>query len=185
MGQTRGSRVVTSVGQAVKCGYLSVLLLALALASGKVTAAKEFLEAGPQWSPQEVVAIQLDALQSNDEPTPNAGIEQVWKFAHPRNRAMTGPLSRFIRMVNGPGYRPLVGHRFREVREMRRDEDNAAYAVRVLAEDGGFYNFIWQLARVDLEPGRSWMTTQVAPGQRTGEQLSMETLDQAGLARLE
>jgi len=68
MGQTRGSRVVTSVGQAVKCGYLSVLLLALALASGKVTAAKEFLEAGPQWSPQEVVAIQLDACRAMTSP---------------------------------------------------------------------------------------------------------------------
>ena len=56
----------------------------------------------PGYSPAEVIAIQLHGLQYNDTPQTDAGVNQTWEFAHPRNRAMTGWLSRFATMLKGP-----------------------------------------------------------------------------------
>ena len=149
---------------------MAALMLGLLLAGTAGAAAP--LEPGPDWEPREVVEIQLRALQRNNEPRPNAGIEQVWAFAHPRNRVITGPLSRFTRMLRGPGYSVLVNHSYHEIREIRRSGESAAYAVRLLARDGGFFRFNWQLRIAELEAGPSWMTTRVTPGRITGEQLS-------------
>ena len=79
----------------VKC-LLSVIAamasLFLVSVNLSVTAhAAELVVPDPSIAPEEVVAIQMKALQFNDNPTPDFGIEQTWNFAHPRNRAMTGP----------------------------------------------------------------------------------------------
>ena len=55
----------------------------------------DLVKPDPSIAPVEVVAIQLKALQFNDSPQPDFGIFQTWAFAQPRNRAVTGPLSRF------------------------------------------------------------------------------------------
>ena len=54
----------------------------------------------PNIKPIDVIYIQLKALQNNDNPFKNAGIEQTWEFAHPNNRTYTGPLTNFIVMMN-------------------------------------------------------------------------------------
>ena len=72
----------------------------------------------PARSPAEVIAIQLSALQANDTPEPDAGIAQTFAFAHPDNRRVTGPLSRFAQMIKGPQYQVLLGHRSHEIREV-------------------------------------------------------------------
>ncbi len=46
-------------------------------------------------------------LQAEDT---ELGIEQVWLFAHPANKAMTGPLARFRTLFASPAYAPLLGH---------------------------------------------------------------------------
>ena len=58
----------------------------------------------PYLTARNVVAIQLQALQNNDVPAKDAGIAQVWKFAHPDNKRMTGPLPRFARMIKSAHY---------------------------------------------------------------------------------
>ncbi len=148
-------------------GFVPVLILVAAC-----PAAAQPLQPGPALEPAEVVSIQLEALQRNNEPRANAGIEQVWAFAHPRNRAITGPLSRFMRMLRGPGYGVLINHRRHEIQEVTLNEREARYTVTVIANDGGFFKFDWRLELADLAVGAAWMTTQVMPGQRTGEQLS-------------
>lgn len=135
--------------------------------------AQPVAEPSPGLSPREVVEIQLEALGNNDEPTRNAGIEQVWEFAHPANRSMTGPLERFTRMIQGRGYETLINHRSYELREISTNEEAALYAVRVLGRDGSFYDFAWRLRTAEIEAGEVWMTTSVSPGRVTGEQLSM------------
>ncbi len=141
------------------------------------------LSPSPERSAQEVVGIQLEALRYNDTPTRDAGIEQVWAFAHPRNRVITGPLSRFSRMLRGPGYSVLVNHRVHEITEIRVGETQAAFAVRVLAREGGFFRFLWRLEKVELPAGQVWMTTAVTPAEQTGEQLTWGQLDQRGVDR--
>ena len=57
----------------------------------------EALAPRPELSPEEVIRIQLEALRHNDEQ--DRGIEVAFRFASPANRASTGPLPRFIRMI--------------------------------------------------------------------------------------
>ena len=72
--------------------------------------AAEMVYPNPDIAPAEVIAIQLNGLQYNDMPDADAGIRQTWAFAHPRNRAMTGPLPRFAMMLKGPGYDIMLNH---------------------------------------------------------------------------
>nr|WP_244621442.1 DUF4864 domain-containing protein [Haloarcula marismortui] len=60
------------------------------------------------YSPGDAVSLQLDALETNDDPFENAGIMTAYNFASPANRRSTGPLDRFIAMVQSPQYRPMI-----------------------------------------------------------------------------
>ena len=134
-------------------------------------AASEPAVPSPDLTAREVVDIQLEALRDNDDPVSDAGIEQVWAFAHPDNRAMTGPLPRFKRMIKGSGYGVLINHTRAEVVALAEGGNRAAYQVRVVARDGGFYRFRWQLEKASLDAGEAWMTTGVTPGRDTGEKM--------------
>ncbi|MEQ8807830.1 MAG: hypothetical protein RIE59_02080, partial [Imperialibacter sp.] len=54
----------------------------------------------PALSPQEVVHINFLALQKNDSPELDHGIEIAWNFASPSNKENTGPIERFNIMVH-------------------------------------------------------------------------------------
>ncbi|MBL6622068.1 MAG: hypothetical protein ISP42_00025 [Alphaproteobacteria bacterium] len=111
-------------------------------------------------SPQEVVEIQLMGLQAEDT---ELGIEQVWLFAHPANKAMTGPLARFRTLFASPAYAPLLGHQAHAIRRMDETADNVRFVVRVLAQDGLSYAYLWQLQRVaDGPQANHWMTVGVS-----------------------
>lgn len=133
-----------------------------------VMAAPSFAEDGlrpdPALSPEEVIVIQLSALQANDAPEPDAGIARTFVFAHPDNRRVTGPLPRFAQMIKGPRYEVLLNHRAHEIREVASTEDEAAFAVVVTGRDGEVVGFRWALARVaDGEHAGAWMTIAVSP----------------------
>ena len=49
--------------------------------------------------PDQVIKIQLSGLKQNDYPYTDSGIEQTWKFAHPNNQKITGPLNNFKMML--------------------------------------------------------------------------------------
>ena len=55
----------------------------------------------------DVVKLQLEALKNNNEK--DLGIEQTWLFAHPDNKKVTGPYSRFRIMIYGEQYN-LINH---------------------------------------------------------------------------
>lgn len=59
-------------------------------------------------SPEVVVATQIEALKNLD-------FETVFAFASPSNRSVTGPLDKFIGLLNTPFYVPLVGYTSMEV----------------------------------------------------------------------
>lgn len=124
----------------------------------------------PGLSPRQVVEIQLDALQRNDEPGPDAGIARVWQFAHPANRAMTGPLSRFTAMIHSPPYRPLIDHRAHRVEPIRVEPEVAMFEVTVTAASGRVVAYLWQLQRLAAGArAGSWMTITVSPPLPRGE----------------
>jgi hypothetical protein len=141
-------------------GWIFALVAPLAMAP---SFAAELLP-DPARSPAEVIAIQLSALQANDTPEPDAGIAQTFAFAHPDNRRVTGPLSRFAQMIKGPQYQVLLGHRSHEIREVASTDKEAAFAVIVTSRDGEVVGFRWAVARVaDGEHAGAWMTIGVSP----------------------
>jgi hypothetical protein len=77
-------------------------------------------------APIDVVRAQMAALQRGDVAT-------VWSFAAPTNRAATGPLPRFERMVrDDPNYAPLIGcSRWELVSALTRSERAFSARVRV------------------------------------------------------
>jgi len=163
-----------------KCMSVSIVFLLLAaawpaLAEAQTSETASFMTPNPDRSAEDVVAIQLQALKDNDKPSQNAGIEQVWIFAHPKNKTATGPLPRFTRMIKGPGYSVLVNHSRHEIAKVGETEKVAIFTVRVLSQDGDFYGFNWRLEKAELASGSAWMTTQVSPAQITGEQLSRQS----------
>jgi len=169
--------------------WMSGFGIALFFASGIVISAGTTLKAaditvdvrvlvtpGPDLSAEQVVYAQLEALQAWQGERVDDALRQVWAFAHPKNKRTTGPIQRFGAMLSGPGYAALIGHQSHDIQWLDEKPDSkattAAVFVRVLARDGQFYGFVWQLAKADISSGEVWMTTIVSPAQLTGEQLS-------------
>ncbi len=141
-----------------------ILLATAFLLVALPTWATETLAPDPRLKPAEVVAIQLTALQANDSPRTDAGIEQNWAFAHPDNKRMTGPLERFTRMIKGPTYRMLLNHRSHQVAERLRSEDEAVFAVVIISQNNESFGFRWTVRRVTGgEHAGAWMTVSVSP----------------------
>ena len=141
-----------------------ISLIVSVLLGGSVLAAEpdqpDLIQPAASYSPQEVVEIQLLGLQAEDS---DLGIEQVWLFAHPANKAMTGPLARFRTLFANPAYAPLLGHQAHAIRQMDESAGSIRFIVRVLARDGLSYAYLWQLQRVaDGPQADHWMTVAVS-----------------------
>ena len=139
-----------------------VLFLYILLATETVFA--ELLKPSSNLQPQEVISIQLNALRDNDNPYENAGIEQTWEFAHPSNRAFTGPIQRFTQMMYAPSYAVMLDHKKHEIIEVKLDKNIAYFFIELTSIDGKMYGFRWTLEKVKEEGGFKdcWMTTAVS-----------------------
>ena len=125
-----------------------------------------FISPSPDLSAFEVVEIQLLGLKASGRDK-MVGIEQVWLFAHPDNKRVTGPLERFAGLFENPAYAPLVGHSSASIEEIERQDGVARFVVTVLARDGQTYGYQWVL-RLNRENGDGavggdiWMTSAVS-----------------------
>ncbi len=138
------------------------ILIVLVLLNGKVLAS-DLLEPHPDLSPSDVVAIQLTALKNNDQPTDDFGIVQTWAFAHPDNKAVTGPLERFAAMIRSPGYGILINHLEHKIQPVVMSDDYAMLTVTILTTAGQHVAYRWELRKVeDGNLKGAWMTTSVS-----------------------
>ncbi|MFB6127887.1 MAG: DUF4864 domain-containing protein [Halolamina sp.] len=116
----------------------------------------------PEDDPGEVVARQLEALASNDAPFENAGILTAYNFASPGNRRTTGPRDRFVRMVRGPRYSPMVDHVEAVRGPVERDGDRATQRVTLTGPRGRTVTFRFGLSVQSTGPfAGCWMTDSV------------------------
>jgi len=118
----------------------------------------------PDIKPEDVVKIQLSSLMQNNEPYLNAGIEQTWEFAHPSNRAFTGPIQKFIQMMYTPSYSVMINHQKHDILEVKIKENSAYFFIELTASNGKVFGFRWTLQKV-LDEGiykNCWMTTSVS-----------------------
>lgn len=82
----------------------------------------------------------------------------------PENRAATGPLPRFARMVEGPTYRALLDHRRYAIGPVEARRDQTFVPVIVEARDRRDYGFVWVLRRPTQGALRGcWVTDAVIP----------------------
>lgn len=140
-------------------GFVAVLMLVLT----GFTANAETRGPDPALTPEQVVDIQLQALQFNDSPTPNAGIAQTFALAHPSNKRVTGPLPRFERMIRTPAYAPLLGHAAHQIERLAGDDSVVQFRVIVEQPNGKTLQYLWEVKRVLDGPDQgAWLTTKVS-----------------------
>ena len=121
--------------------------------------------------PFEVLMIQLNSLKNNDNPYKDAGIEQTWEFAHPINKASTGPLERFKKMIYSDSYKILISHENTKITVLKESFDQFVFKVYVLSKNKKRYYYIWQMEKEKRE-GKfkdCWMTTGVSDPIYLGE----------------
>ena len=114
---------------------------------------------------------QLNALKNNNSPYIDAGIEQVWEFAHPNNKKITGPLKKFKIMIYSESYKMLIKHENSEITILSENLNTSIYKVFILSSNKKKYFYIWQIEKVKKEGNlkNCWMTTSVSGPEYLGE----------------
>ena len=131
----------------------------------------DLIKPQPTLKPLDVLLIQLNSLKNNNIPYRDAGIEQTWEFAHPNNKAVTGPLSRFKQMIYSKSYEILISHESSEITILKETKNISIYKVIILSKDKKKYYYIWQVEKVLFEGDLKdcWMTTNVSNPEYIGE----------------
>ncbi len=120
------------------------------------------LHPSPNYSPQQVVRIQIGALARNDWPREDAGIEITFRFASPDNRRITGPLNRFVALLKNPLYRHMLNHTEAEFGPAMIEQNLAQVPVILTSEQGERAGFVFTLSRQsEGEFDSCWMTDSV------------------------
>ena len=124
----------------------------------------ELIKPDPNFLPEKVVSIQLNALMNNNKPYNNAGIEQTWEFAHPSNRIFTGPLNNFIKMMKSQNYLIMLNHIEHKIIGVKSENNISYFFVELTANDGNKYGFQWTVKKVENynEFLNCWMTISVS-----------------------
>ena len=114
--------------------------------------------------PIQVVKIQLRGLKNNNELYKDAGIEQTWEFAHPKNKNVTGPIEKFKVMLKGDSYSMLLNHIEHKVEQISVSENMASFEVTVLDDKKRYYKFKWIVEKYvkDGPLKGCWLTTIVS-----------------------
>ena len=140
--------------------WVTALLVVLAAPVGATHLPQT--EPDPSLSPQDVVSIQIEALQHNDTPYKDRGIEVTFNFASPKNKGVTGPLERFKVMVRNPVYGPMIDHRSAEYENVRVEGDFAQVDAILQSKDVRYLGYRFMLSRQHgNEYEGSWMTDAV------------------------
>jgi uncharacterized protein DUF4864 len=141
-------------------------LLLVAIASPFVTGATPLadLTPRPEMSPEQVVRFQVTALQHNDDPQTDAGIERAFRFASPSNKTATGPLEKFAQIVKSPAYAPMLNNVSSSIIGSVVEGDKAKVAVKVFGAIGRQVAYVFVLSKQsEGEFSNCWMTDSVVP----------------------
>ncbi len=123
----------------------------------------EILKPTNKLLPYEVVKIQLNALKNNSKLKDDLGIQQVWLFAHPNNKKITGPYDRFRIMIYGNQYRILLDHSSHKINLVMNTQEKYIYRVEILDKDKKLFVYEWHLAKGnEKDCMECWFTTAVS-----------------------
>ena len=135
------------------------------------TSSADLIKPNSNLEPFDVLMIQLNSLKNNNNPYKDAGIEQTWEFAHPANKAITGPLENFKQMIYSDSYKILIKHENNKSIILEETPNKFIFKVSVLSRDKKKYYYIWQIEKVKSEGKlkNCWMTTRVSDPVYLGE----------------
>ena len=105
----------------------------------------------PLTEPESIVEWQLASLKADD-------LQQTFQYASPKNRAITGPWTRFAAMVRTPAYVDLISHARSEIVMTVHTPDDQHWRclVRIWPRDdprGDPKEYWWALSRTKEEEG--------------------------------
>ena len=124
----------------------------------------------PSIAPADVVSIQMMALQNNDIVGDDLGLRQTWVFAHPNNKAVTGPYDRFAQMLRNPSYAPIINHRNFEIIDKKEETDQVQFLIEMETPENQLYRFVWVVKMVtEGDEVGCWMTAAVSAPMPAGE----------------
>lgn len=116
----------------------------------------------PEFSPDDVIRIQLDALRDNDAGNDD-GIATAFNFASPGNKVYTGPLSRFKQIVRNPVYAVMLNHRNADYESVLISGTVAQQRVMITGENSQTVIYTFTLSRQrDPRYRDCWMTDGVS-----------------------
>jgi len=152
---------------------ISVILIILSLGSLRLDKNYPTKLTNPNSSlkPIEVLTIQLNSLKRNNIPFKDAGIEQVWNFAHPSNKKITGPLEKFKKMIYSKSYKMLINHVNSEITILSKNKNSSVYKVKILSNDKKKYSYIWKIEKIQEKGSLTncWMTISVSSPDHLGD----------------
>ena len=124
----------------------------------------ELLNPNSNIKQKEVIKIQLNGLQKNDSKFKDSGIEQTWNFAHPNNKRVTGPLSKFKMMLKSESYGMMINHLSHTITELGSSDKWAQFEVIILDKNKIYHKFNWQVEKYTLDGSLKdcWLTTMVS-----------------------
>ena len=143
---------------------LGVVLLSVIIGGiGIVTNKSKLISPNPQLNAHQVLTIQLQSLQHNKKLGNNFGIKQTYEFAHPNNKALTGPIHNFIEMLETESYSILLNHSQTSITTIHQDPIHEVFEVTVTKGDKKA-TFIWTiLALQNEQQDIYWYTASVMP----------------------
>jgi hypothetical protein len=113
----------------------------------------------PTLQPDDVVRIQLDALQNNDLTRNNEGIRLAFRFTSPTNQSVMGPVDRFIALLKNPIYSPLLGFVQAHIDGPHVNGNTAEARAHLLHREGFVIAYRFNLTRQADSPfDGCWMT---------------------------
>ena len=116
----------------------------------------------PTLQPNDVVRIQLIAMQKND--ILDHGIEITFRFASPFNKIKTGPLKNFTRLVKNSSYRHLLNHHSANFQDLKIRGKKAVQDVVITTSTGERFGYRFRLSlQKSFEFLNCWMTDSVMP----------------------
>jgi hypothetical protein len=153
--------LIVPVGLAISIAYLIVPLVTVgnggsaltqqASPSGmEPTRLPAMLDPDPGLAPEEVVTYQLAVLESTG--SGDDGIRQCYRFASPLNRAATGPIARFVKMVRSPPYDVMLRAADSLVGRAAIRDDQAIVLVSIIEPGRSIRVFRFFLARQRKPP---------------------------------
>jgi len=130
---------------------LGVVLLSVIIGGiGIVTNQAKLITPNPQLNAYQVLTIQLQSLQHNKKLGNNFGIKQTYEFAHPNNKALTGPIHNFIKMLETEHYSILLNHSQTSITTIHQDPIHEVFEVTV-TKDNKKATFIWTILALQNE----------------------------------